>query len=512
MKKIALLGFAAIISNVAANSQTAQPNEMAFRIKAEAFNNSQIEPIAQYMTDFLGSRLEASKMKLRAEDLVMAELDSIGLKNSKVEFAYEFEKGGWDNERNYVAMTAPYYCSFAANPKAWSGSTDGEVKGECVLFEATDVEGLEKYKGQLNGKIVLMPQRGEYELSFEPEATRYTKEELQEMKADPRGVSRKGRYRWDPSRMKLQAAVDSFFREERPLAVISGDGVFNVPGSRGVRYKSGDPQPVPEIILPVEDHGRMVRLVKNGIPVEMEIDIRNTFTDNQQINNVIVEIPGTDPKLKNEVVLLGAHLDSWHGGTGAADDAAGCITMMEALRILNDLGVKPRRTIRLALWGGEEQGLYGSRGYAKNRLYDSEKGEKKPEFDNFVLYLNNDFGGGRYRGIYLEENDMAFPFFEVWKKPLESLGFETLSPQRTGSTDHVSFNSIGLPAYQFIQDPLDYFRTYHSTMDTYERLPLDDMRVNAAIVAWLAYSAAMDDNRIPVKPGFPQKQERRMPW
>lgn len=231
-------------------------------------------------------------------------------------------------------------------------------------------------------------------------------------------------------------------------------------------------------------------------------------SDNQTINNVIAEIPGTDPKLKNEVVLIGAHFDSWHGGTGGADDASGCITMMEAIRILKALDIKPRRTIRLALWGGEEQGLYGSRGYAKNNLFDSDENKQLPGYDNFALYLNMDYGSGRFKGIYLEENDMAYPYFETWKKPLETLGFNTLSPKKVGSTDHVSFSRIGLPAYQFIQDPLDYFRAYHSTMDTYERLSIDDLKVNAAIVAWLAYSAAMDDTHIPAKPGFPKTADK----
>lgn len=240
----------------------------------------------------------------------------------------------------------------------------------------------------------------------------------------------------------------------------------------------------------------------------MELDIRNVFTDNRKINNIITEIPGSDNKLKNEVVLIGAHLDSWHGGTGGADNAAGCIVMMEAMRIIHTLGISPRRTIRLALWGGEEQGLYGSRGYATRYLYDDAKNNALSGYEQFALYLNMDFGSGRFRGVYLEENDQAVPFFEAWSKPFASFGFGTLSPIKVGSTDHVTFSRLGLPAYQFIQDPLEYFRTYHTSMDTYERLSLDDLKVNAAIVAWLALNAAMDDNRIPVKPGYPGNIKR----
>lgn len=497
-----------IIAAVSANglyAQTAQSDEMAYRIKDEAFNRSHVEEIASFMTDELGPRLAASKMKLRAEQLVLAKLDSLGLENPKTEFAMEFAKGGWDNERNYVAMTAPYYCSFAANPKAWSGSTKGLVKGKCVILEINDTADIKKYEGKLKDKIVLMPERQKYELSFRPMASRYTDEQLQKMAEDTRPYAPWGGSRGSRAGdNKIKAATDSLLKIEQPLAIISGDGTFNIPGSRGVNYKAGDPEPITEIVLPIEDHGRMIRLLKAGEDVEMELDIRNTFTDNQKINNVIVDIPGTDPKLKNEVVLIGAHLDSWHGGTGGADNASGCITMMEAMRILKSLDIKPRRTIRLALWGGEEQGLYGSRGYAKNRLYDSEAKKKQKDYDNFALYLNMDFGSGRFKGVYMEENDMAYPFFDAWKKPISSLGFNTLSPRRVGSTDHVSFSRLGLPAYQFIQDPLDYFRAYHTTMDTYERLSLDDLKVNSAIVAWLAYCAAMDDNRIPVKPGYPE--------
>lgn len=501
---MAVLGTCSVLQ-----AQISQPAEMAYKIKDAAFSESHVDSIARFMTDNLGSRLAASKMKTRAEKMVVDKLKSYGFDNARIEFASEFSKGGWDNEKNYVAMTAPYYCSFAANPKAWSGSTDGLVKAKCVLLEANDIADLAKYKGQLAGKIVLMPPTRNYELSFSPMAKRYTAEELEEMTKDNRPRAPWGRWGGNGNSRELRMAIDSLIKAEAPVAVIVGDGTFNVPGSRGVSYKVGNPEPLPEIVLPIEDHGRMVRLLQSGEDVEMELDVRNTFTDNQRINNVIAEIPGTDPKLKNEVVLLGAHLDSWHGGTGAADDASGCITMMEALRILKSLGIKPRRTIRLALWGGEEQGLYGSRGYAKNNLYNSDENKRLPGYDDFALYLNVDFGSGRFKGVYLEENDMATPYFEAWKKPLEALGFETLSPQRVGSTDHVSFSRLGLPAYQFIQDPLDYFRTYHSTMDTYERLSLDDMKVNAAIAAWLAYSAAMDDTHIPVKPGFPEKLNKK---
>lgn len=505
MKKVALLLlFVCLYIHTESIAQTCLSNELAYKVKNEGFANSKIEELSQFMTDDLGPRLAASQLKLRAEKMVIAKLSELGLSNPRVEFAYDFPKGGWDNQMNYVAMTAPYYCSFAANPKAWSGSTDGLVSGECVLLDVQTKADLDKYKGQLNGKIALMPATQTYEMKFTPLATRLTEEELEELALDPRPTTR--RYRsmgnWQAVR-ELQQAISAFLKEEKVLAIVSGGGTFNVPSSRGVQYKVGEPEPTPEIVLPIEDHGRMARMIAKGEKVQMELNIKNVFTDNQRINNVVAEIPGTDPKLKNEIILIGGHLDSWHGGTGGADNASGCIVMMEAMRIIKALGIQPKRTIRIALWGGEEQGLYGSRGYAEQYLYDAKKRKALSGYDKFALYLNMDNGSGRFRGIYLEENDQAIPFFEAWKKPLESLGFKTLSPRKTGSTDHVTFNRLGLPAFQFIQDDLEYNRTYHTVMDTYERLSLEDLKVDAVIAAWIALNAAMDDARIPVRPGYP---------
>ena len=512
MKK--LISFAAAVfamANVAAFAQTALPEEVAYRVKSEGFANSQLEPLAQFLTDEMGPRLAASQLKLRAEGMVVEKLKEMGFSNVIVEFAYNFPKGGWDNQMNYVAMTAPYYCSFAANPKAWSGSTNGLVKGECVLVDVKTKEDLEKYKGKLAGKIVIMPSTQTYEIKFTPLAKRYTEEELDRIAQDPRPNPVRRRMdggNWMAQR-ELQAAFTKMLKEENVLAIVSSGGTFNVPSSRGVQYKVGEPEPTPEIVLPLEDHARMARMLSKGQKVEMELNVKNVFTDNQKINNVYAEIPGTDPKLKNEVVLLGAHFDSWHGGTGAADNASGVVVMMEALRIIKALGIQPKRTIKIALWGGEEQGLYGSRGYAEQKLYDTKKNKKLTGFDNFALYLNVDNGSGRFRGIYLEENDMAVPFFETWKKSVESLGFKTLTLRRTSGTDHQSFTRYGLPAYQFIQDDLEYDRTYHTVMDTYERLSIEDLKVDAVIVAWLALNAAMDDARIPVLPGYPKAPQVR---
>ena len=507
MKKNIFLLVAAFIANTALQAQTCLSNELAFRIKNEGFANSKMEELAQFMTDDLGPRLAASQLKVRSEKMVIDKLTELGLSNARVEFASEFTKGGWDNQMNYVAMTEPYYCSFSANPKAWSGSTNGLVSGECVLVDIQKKEDIEKYRGKLAGKIVVMPATQTYEMKFTPLATRLTEEQLEALEQDSRVTAgsrrRMAMGNWQSAR-ELQQAISNFLKGENVLAIVSGGGTFNVPSSRGVQYKVGDPEPIPEVILTIENHGRMARMLAKGEKVSMELNIKNVFTDNQRINNVIAEIPGTDPKLKNEIVLIGGHLDSWHGGTGGADNASGCVVMMEALRIIKALGIQPKRTIRIALWGGEEQGLYGSRGYADTYLYDSKKRKALAGYDKFALYLNMDNGSGRFRGIYLEENDQAVPFFEAWKKPIESLGFKTLTLRKTGGTDHMSFTRLGLPAYQFIQDDLEYDRTYHTVMDTYERLSISDLKTDAVIVAWLALNAAMDSERIPALPGYPE--------
>ncbi|MDR0843960.1 MAG: M20/M25/M40 family metallo-hydrolase [Tannerella sp.] len=507
--RLFLTGFVACLV-LSLNAQTRLPDEIAYKIKNEAFSNSKVEETSQWFTDFLGPRLAASKNGLRAEALVQEKLTELGFSNSRREFAVNFAKGGWNNEKTYIALTAPYYTAFTATPKAWSGSTAGLVKGEAVYLNVTSEADLQKYKGKLSGKIVLMPETSTYSINFQPLASRLTDERLEELAKDPRGQQATQNIRPGvavvPTALQLRAGINQLLKDEKPLAILTGSGTFNVPSSTGVQYVVGQPEPTPEINLPIEDHGRLVRLAKKEVPISLELEIKNTFSPGDSlIYNVVAEIPGTDPKLKNEVVLIGAHLDSWHGGTGGADNASGCIVMVEALRIIKALGISPRRTIRIALWGGEEQGLYGSRGYANNLLYDRKENKKLPDYDKFVLYLNMDNGSGRFRGIYLEENDMAVPFFQTWKTPFESFGFTTLSLRRTGSTDHVSFNGLGLPAYQFIQDPLEYGRTYHTLMDTYERLSLDDLRVNVALVAWFALNAANDDARIPVKPGVLEK-------
>lgn len=511
MKKHLLTLFAALLFPTFLVAQSEPVDlEMIYRIKQEGFKNSAIEEISFHMTDLAGPRLTASLGNERGNELARQKLEEFGLENVRIEEARPFDRGGWDNMRTYIAMTAPYYSNLTAVPKGWTGSTAGQVKGEAMLLEVSQAEDLDIYKGKLAGKIVVLPSTEEYEVSFEPLARRLTDEDLAsrgEMRyAGPRARDRFANWERYRQQMQLYRSMEQFLREEGAAVVLSCSGSFNVVRVTGSSYTWGEEPAVPELILPAEHHGRIVRLLKHDVPVEIEVEVSNIFTENLRVMNVIGEIKGTDKKLKNEVVLIGAHIDSWHGGTGAADNASGCIVMMEAMRILKELGVEPRRTIRIGLWGGEEQGLHGSRGYVENYIRDKD-GELLPGYEQFMLYLNMDNGTGKFRGIHLQENDMIRPVFEAWLAPFADMGCSTVSLRNTGGTDHQSFDALGLPAFQFIQDPIEYGRGYHSNMDTYERLLMDDLRHNAVIVASLVYHAAMRQGKLPRKP-LPERIER----
>jgi hypothetical protein len=482
---------------------------MVYKIKQEGLKNSGIEDLAFWLTDYIGPRLTASTGNNRGNEWAKKKMEELGFQNVRIEAAKPFTRGGWDNLKTYAAMTAPYYINFACNPVAWSGSTSGVIKGEVVYLDVKAETDFEKYKGKLAGKIVLMPSTSTYDVSFEPLASRLTDTQLNDLsKASSGGPSRR---QFDRNAMMLQyalrAKISEFLKTEGVAVIVNNSGTFNVPRANGANYKWGDKEPVAELNLPTEDHGRMVRILQHNMPVEMEIEIQNKFFDSPTVYNVIGEIPGTDKLLKDEVVLLGAHIDSWHGGTGAADNASGCVVMMEAVRILKSLGVAPKRTIRVALWGGEEQGLFGSSGYVENYLVDPKTREHKPGYDKFAGYFNMDNGTGKYRGIYLQENELVRPVFEEWLKPFEDMGCSTITMRNTSGTDHLSFDRYGLPGFQFIQDNIEYDRGYHTVMDTYERLLMADLKHNAVVTASFVYNAAMRNVKIPSKPVMKPKAE-----
>ena len=487
---------------------------MVYKIKQEGSRNSKIEELAFGLTDFVGPRLTGSTGNNRANEWAKKKMEELGFQNVRIEEAADFSRGGWDNLKTYAAMTAPYYANFACTPVAWTGSTNGLVKGEVVLVDVRAESDLEKYKGKLSGKIVLMPSASTtpYEISFSPLATRWTDEQLKEMSKESLAQGRRRAQQYDFAAMsaqrQLRTKVTEMLKSEGAAVILRNSGSYNIPNSSTAGYTPGNPEPIAELTLPMEAAGRMERLLKNNVPVGMEVEVKNNFFASPKIYNVTGEIPGTDKLLKNEVVLIGAHIDSYQGGTGAADNASGCIVMMEALRILKALNVTPRRTIRVALWTGEEMGFYGSRGYLNKYLVDAKTGNHLPDFDKFAAYFNMDNGTGRYRGIYMQQNEMVRPIFEEWLKPFADLGCSTVSIQNTSGTDHLTFDRFGLPAFQFIQDDIEYWRTYHTAMDTYERLVMEDLKINAIITASFAYNAAMRNEKLPRKPVTQQQGTR----
>ena len=463
-----------------------------YKIKNEGLNNSKVEEIAFHLIDESGPRLSNSPGYQRAANWASGQLEEWGLQNAKLESWGEFGKG-WELNKSYVAMTKPYYMPFIAVPKAWTAGTDGLVLGKVMFLEISSEEDFEKYRGKLNGAIVAVKGSGSQDPTFEADAVRFSEEELEEMEKYPTGNS--SRYTPEQiaefrARRALNRKLSGFFMEEGVSLIITGrsgrHGTVFTSSSRG--YGKDDPIEMAELEMAPEHVNLMSRLIENGTEVEIEAEVITTFQD-QDLNgyNVIAEIPGTDKNLKEEIVMLGGHLDSWHGATGATDNAAGCIVMMEAVRILKETGLQPRRTVRIALWGGEEQGIHGSRNYVKNHFGDAETMKLTPEHSKISGYFNIDNGTGRIRGIYLQGNEAVKPIFEKWFEPFDDMiDNTTLTIRNTGGTDHLGFDAVGLPGFQFIQDRIEYrSRTHHTNMDTYERLVIDDLRQMACNCGFL---------------------------
>lgn len=471
---------------------------VANKLKLMEMKHSLIDTLVYQMVDLAGPRLAGSDGMERGHRIAEKLMKEFNLSHVRTEYATSWERGGWDLEKAYAAMNAPYYYPIYPAPVGWTGSTKGLVKSEVVLIEANNKEDLLRYKGKLKGKIVLMPSTSEYQINFKPLGSRHTEESLRAtvdypmpLPAPPR---RSNRPDMSPSELLL------FIRSEEPAVIVNESGDFNVPGIHFSKYRDGEKEPPCEINITLEAHGLMERLIRSGEKVTMEVDVKTRFTPKRDIMNVIGEIEGTD--LKEEIVLIGAHLDSYHITAGAGDDAAGCIVMLEAMRLLKESGVKPRRTIRIALWGGEEMGLLGSSGYINRYVYDRAQQQPKEEFEKISAYFNSDYGPGKFRGIYTQDNLEANPIFTAWAKPFNDMGFTTVSNKSVGSTDHISFDRIGIPGFQFITDELEWGRGSHRVMDTSDRLHRADLRHNAVVAAWFAYCAAMRDNPIPRKPIF----------
>ncbi len=509
MKKLSVFSFLIMGVLFSVQAQQAEPIhwDAVYQIKKEGLQNSQVMDIAFQLTEVAGPRLTASPGLQRAKEYAVNTLKDWGLENVQQEKWGEFGRG-WEVEKSYVAMKAPYYQPMIASPKAWTPGTNKEVSGEVVLVEIEDEEDLADFKGKLKDKIVVIPVSSEMSNSFEADAKRFTEEELMERAKQPMGSSS----RYSPEmiaqwrkRRRLSRAMTPLFKEEGVKLILRG-----MRGKHGTFFTSNgasravDAEPaIPELEVAPEHINHIVRLLEADIPVEIEAETKTRFFD-QDLNeyNVIAEIPGTDPQLEDEIVMLGAHLDSWHAATGATDNAAGSAVMMEAVRILKSIEAKPRRTIRLALWTGEEQGIYGSRAYVSQHFADRNEMDLKEEYDKLAGYFNIDNGTGRIRGIYLQGNEAVRPIFDAWFQPLDDMiENRTITIRNTGGTDHLSFDAVGLPGFQFIQDPISYnTRTHHTNMDTYERLQKEDLMQMSVVVASFVYHAAMRNEKLPREP------------
>lgn len=464
-------------------------------IKQEGFNNSKINETAIYLTDAIGPRLSGSSALDKANQWAKNQLMEWGMSNVRIEPWGEFGQG-WENEKFYIAMTAPYYQPLIAVPQAWSGSTNGLIRAKVAVVDIKNKEDIEKYRGKLKDLIVISPIQRELQISFDPAATRFTDEQLAGLKQLPEQTDRGRRNMGDFAVMReLGTSINEFLKEEGVAAIINSSGSFGTVRSGGISINLTDFPP--QIDMTYEHHARMVRLIERGIEVELELEVRSKFlAEDLKGYNVIGEIPGTDRRLNDQVVMIGAHIDSWHVG-GGNDNGSGVVVMMEVMRILKAIDFKPRRTIKIGLWGGEEQGLFGSRGYVRDYLLEGET--KKRGYDKFAAYYNIDYGSGKIRGIYTMGNDALTPIFEAWIKPLEYLGVTTVSPRSSGGSDHGPFNSTGLVGLPFIQDRLDYGRGYHTNMDTYERMSIEDMKQIAVVVATFVYHTAQRDQLLPRK-------------
>ena len=512
MNKLILVALAGILAHALPTAaQTAEKLDAVVlaKIRDEGMNRSKVMETAFYLTDVSGPRLANSDGLKRANEWAKKQLTQYGLANANIEAWGDFGRG-WDIEKSYVAMTAPYYHAMVGAPKAWTPSTPGALRLPVVVMKAATTEAdFDQYKGKLRGKIVAMNVPTPPKPAEVPDLRRYTEDELKKM-AEP-AAPRPAANTPDAAALaarRNQAALRTKLTEmlmsEGAAAVLSARGgiygTFNT--TTGAPY-AADAKPVlPEIEMTPEDQLRLIRLVEAGIPVEVEMETKTRF-QSQDLKgyNVVAEIPGTDRKLKSEVVMLGGHIDSWHAATGATDNAAGVAVMMEAVRILKATGVKPRRTIRIALWGEEEQGLHGSRNYVKNNFGDPATMKLLPAHEKLSAYFNLDNGGGKIRGIYAQGNEAVAPIFAEWLKPFADLGATTVTLRNTGSTDHVAFDAVGLPGFQFIQDGLDYFpQTHHTNQDTYDRLIADDLKQASVVVASFVYDAAMRDQKLPRKP------------
>ncbi len=513
------------ISGVAA-AQEAVDLDMVNRIRQEAFHRSQVMATFSHLTENIGPRLTNSPQMAQANAWTRGKFSEWGLANVHDEAFDDFGRG-WEFSNASVEMLGPRTLPLHALPKAWTPGTNGPVEGEAMLVTIKTVSDLDQYKGKLAGKILLLNEMRDYKRGVDADSHRHDEAGLAELQAfavpSDTDKDRSKRIKEYAERQELARASNAFFVAEGALASLSisgwDNGIIRVGG--GGSRKAGESVGVPALTMAAEHYNQLARALEREQVVKLRVNVQARFTDetDQPGYNTLAEITGSGRKA-GEIVMLGAHMDSWHTGTGAADNAAGVAVMMEAMRILKAVGAKPHRTIRVALWSGEEQGLVGSQDYVARHfaaypeptdpkqkalpvsLRESTGAlQKKRDYDRFSAYFNMDNGSGRFRGIYAQENLAVAPIFKAWLEPFNDVGATTVATRNTGSTDHVSFDRVGLPGFQFIQDRLDYFsNVHHSHLDTWDHIEAEDLKQAAAIVASFVYNAAMREEKLPRKP------------
>ena len=519
------------------------------RIRDEGLNHSHVMDFGYALMDGIGPRLTGSPNAKKANEWTRDTLTKIGLENAHLEDWGEFGLG-WQQLNTWARMVTPDTAILIVQATPWSPSTAGPVTGDVAFVNINDEKDFDKYKGTLAGKVVLFGAMRPVPPVDKALFDRYTEKELEDMTEFPvndgaggMSAEMQARMKARMERMRLIDKIADFFASEKVAAIIepsrdakngggSGGTLFDDNGATLGRtpYLADKRVKVPVVVAAIESYGRLYRLTLAHVPTTVEIDVETKFTgDHEHGYDTVAEIPGTDPRLKEQIVAVGGHLDSWIAGTGATDNGAGVIVAMEAMRILKALNVHPRRTIRIMLWTGEEQGLFGSRGYCRDHYGSAPLSTKpdqlqlpefmrraagplnlKPEQKLVSVYFNVDNGTGKIRGIYTQGNTAIAPIFAQWMAPLKDLGATTITNRNTGGTDHLSFDAVGIPGFQFIQDEMDYeTRTHHSNEDVVERLQPADLKQIATIEAIFLYNAAQRDQMMPRKPiPQPDKEEQ----
>jgi len=483
------------------------------RIKESGFHHSQVMNTLIFLSDVYGPRLSGTPDYRKSAEWAKKQLENWGLDSVKLE-KYKSKFAGWTIESSSVEMIRPRFLSIISLPAAWTGSTTGDIIGVPILVNFHDMDSMKKYEGKIKGKILLLPKSTQRSI---PESKVYSDSVLQKTNRQinifgPNGLGDRKKNNLKKIILKdfksfgktKKDKIMEFLIKEEVAAVLEpsylDNGVLGISEARFGSYREG--KAIPYIFISKEDHGRLIRMIKRDIKPVIKINQKTRFYNNPDYHvNVIGDIVGHDQKLKDQIVFIGAHLDSWHGGTGASDNATGVAIMMEVMRIFKQLGLKPRRTIRIGLWGGEEQMFDGSLGYAQKYLADLlGDGKKKEELSKISVYFNHDTGAGKIRGVFLQGNEAIRHFFDACFKPFNYLGVKTISARNSFGTDHVIFDALNIPAFEFIQDPsMNDSHQWHSTMDVTDLISEDSLKQNAVIIATLVYQAAVRDEMFPRK-------------